>query len=131
MPLIKTVTRLGGKRPLGWIVESEGRNVMILKRTPTGMTITTRKSAYVSINDSADRAQAGWALEPELLRALRTYECTELYVYVPKAGILYTIDAQAYDNPDLIYSAAKTKNGPRLRCVAVKEFKRQKYRVKI
>lgn len=132
MALVKTINTPSGKRPLGWVVATPTYgNVLVVKRTPRAIAVTTKKAQYVSINDSADNDQAGWTLDDVLIRALKTYDCQKVVVYVPKPGLTYMTDAQNYLKGGVMYLAANTKTGPRLRCVATRHFERRAFRVKL
>lgn len=132
MALIKTITQPGGKRPLGWVVSSTNYgNVLVVRRTPRGIAVTTRRPNYVSINDSASNDQAGWPLDDALIQAIRTYNCKKVAVYVPKPGILYMTDADNYAKSGVVYMVPKNKSGARVRCVSMRHFDSEKYRVKL
>lgn len=132
MALIKTITTPSGSRPLGWVVTSSNSgNVLVVRRTPKAIAVTTRKSQYVSINESAEREEAGWALDDVLYRAIKTYDCKRVIVYVPKPGILYTTEAGNYSKAGVVYMVPKSKSGGRVRCVGMQHFTREKYRVKV
>lgn len=132
MGLLRTVTNPGGKRPLGWVVETkEFGNVLVVRKTPKAVAVSTKRSAYISINDSADNDQAGWALDDSLIRALQAHKCSKVCVYVKRPGIVYMTDAGNYHTPGVVYLVPKSKDGPRIRCVGMKHFDREPYRARV
>ncbi|WEU67343.1 hypothetical protein [Xanthomonas phage JGB6] len=98
---------------------------------PPKIAITTKKSQYVSINESAEQDQAGWTLENELMRAMEAFKVEKVVVFVPKPGMVYMTDAANYRAKCIVYMAHKNKTGDRVRCVGLQHFERRHFRVKL
>lgn len=131
MPLLKTINTPSGKRPLGWVVAtSEYGNVLVVRRMPSRIAVSTKRAAYISINDSADNDEAGWSLDDTLIQALKRYDCKKVAVFVKKPGMLYMTDAANYFKGGVVYLVSKGQ-GARVRCVGLDNFDRRPYRVKI
>lgn len=132
MALIKTITNASGSRPLAWVVATPTfGNVLVVRRTPHKAAITTKRSEYKSINESAAQHQAGWALDDQLLRALRQHDCKAVAVLVKKPGTLFMTDAANYHKAGVAYMVPKNKSGDRIRCVGLEHFHRRPYRAKV
>lgn len=132
MGLLKTIMSQSGKRKLGWVVRTNDQGVcLVVKRTPLKMSIKTKRVNYVSINESADNEEAGWALDEPLIRAIKSYKVEQVVVYVPKPGILYQTPASNYFAKGVVYMAPKSKHGDRIRCVGIQHFERSQYKVKL
>lgn len=131
MPLIQTITSQSGKRKLAWIFETKDGNVLILKRTPSKIAINTRKTDFVSINQSANNNEAGWSLEPQLLRAIEVYNCKRVMVLTPKPGLLYITDAGNYFDGSKYFMVRKTLEGPKIRCLGMEHFETKAFGIKL
>lgn len=130
--VLKTVKSQSGKRVLGWVVHTDLDGVcLVLKRMPAKIAVSTKKREYKSINDSADREEAGWSLDHPLIRALQAYKVDNVVVYVPKPGIVYTTPASNYFTPGVVKFVPRTKEGEKIRCVGLEHFARRQYRVKL
>lgn len=130
--VLKTVKSQSGKRVLGWVVQTDQDGVcLVLKRMPAKIAVSTKKREYKSINDSAEREEAGWSLDHPLIRALQAYKVDNVVVYVPKPGIVYTTPASNYFTQGVVRFVPRTKEGEKIRCVGLEHFARRQYRVKL
>lgn len=132
MGLLRTIMSQSGKRKLGWVVKTDDLGVcLVVKRTPLKIAVSTSKSKYKSINESAAQDQAGWSLEEPLLRAIRSYDIEHVVVYVPKPGVVYTTPASNYHAKGVMYMVSKNKSGDRVRCVGMQHFQSRPFNVKL
>lgn len=132
MGLLRTILTPNGRRPLGWVVAtSDYGNVLVVRKTPHAIAVSTRRRDYVSINESAAQDQAGWPLDDALVRAIKSHAVQHVAVFVPKPGMLYMTDASNYFKGGVVYTVPKNKSGARWRCVGLEHFDKRPYRVKI
>lgn len=127
--LVRKLTK--GKRTLGWVVATSLGNALVVRRTPRALALLTKPTKFVSLTHSIDNNEAGWSLEPELVLALRTFDCKHVVVYVPKPGILFETSAANYHTPGVVYSVPKNKSGGWIKCVSLERFRRTTYHVKL
>lgn len=123
-------TVIAGKRTLGWVTETESfGNILVVRRTPRTISVSTSKPAYNSINQSIEAQEAGWTLDDRLIRALRDAGCTRVAVWVPRSGVIYMTAATNYMKPTQYSLVLKNKtSGDRLRCVDLDKFTRHVYK---
>ncbi len=120
------------KRVLGWVVQTPTQgNILVVRRTPRAINVTTKRTEYNSINQSIDAAQAGWTLDFSLIKAIKDFTCQLVAVYVPKTGCVYMTSAWHYTKPGVYYSVDKNKSGDKIRCVGMGLFSRHLYRPKL
>lgn len=115
---------------MGWAIQTESLGkVLVVRRTPRTISVTTSKATFSSINQSITDAEAGWSLDDALVRAIRDDEIDRVAVWVPKSGAVYMTDAKNYLNPDGYNLVLKNKtSGDRLRCVGFQSFTRHPYK---
>ena len=130
MPLVKALLTPTGKRKIGWVFTHNGDNILILKKTPRAIAVTTKRHDFVSINKSADESEAGWSLEPRLLRAIEVYECNKVMILTPRPGLLYTTDAKNYFDGSK-YVMVKKGEGQKVKCLPLEHFEVKRFGTKI
>ena len=114
---------------MGWVTETQTGNVLVVRRTPRTIAVTTRKPLYNSINQSIEAREAGWSLDDALIRAIKDEGVTHVAVWVPKSGLIYTTPADNYIKPTGYSLVLKNKtSGDRLRCVDLEFFARHTYK---
>lgn len=129
--LVKTI--MGGKtRKLGWVIESvENGRTLVIRKTPSAMAVKTKRKDFVSINDSAEREQAGWALDERLVQAIRGYKVDHVGIYVPKPGMLFTADAKLYTTPGVSSNWRKSAESKTYRFLGLNHFTKCPLRVRL
>lgn len=128
MKLLRTLTT--GKRTLGWVIQTDTLgNMLVVRRTPRTISVSTSKPLYNSINQSIADNEAGWSLDDKLIRAIREEGVGLVTVWVPASGHVFITDAKHYLEAEHYKLVLKNKtSGDRLRCVDVDKFTRQVYK---